>query len=137
MVKIMEIRLPHYGRGYHLITQELFVSSPSVAGKRLAEPFIKHTSAALTINENADPDVRLDFEAFFDRIVPDGASYFKHIYEGDDDMSAHIKKASLLGASLTIPIRGRALDLGTWQGIYLCEFRNGGGARRVTVTIVE
>ena len=90
----------------------------------------------MTINENADPDVRLDFEAFFDRIVPDGASYFKHIYEGDDDMSAHIK-ASLLGASLTIPIRGRALDLGTWQGIYLCEFRNGGGARRVTVTIVE
>ena len=98
--------------------------------------YCPHTTAAITINENADPDVRLDFAAFFDRIVPDGASYFKHIYEGDDDMSAHIK-ASLLGASLTIPIRGRALDLGTWQGIYLCEFRNGGGARRVTVTIVE
>lgn len=136
MVKIMEIRLPHYGRGYHLITQELLSRLPQLPEYGLLNLFIKHTSAALTINENADPDVRLDFEAFFDRIVPDGASYFKHIYEGDDDMSAHIK-ASLLGASLTIPIRGRALDLGTWQGIYLCEFRNGGGARRVTVTIVE
>lgn len=136
MVKIMEIRLPHYGRGYHLITQELLSRLPQLPENGLLNLFIKHTSAALTINENADPDVRLDFAAFFDRIVPDGASYFKHIYEGDDDMSAHIK-ASLLGASLTIPIRGRALDLGTWQGIYLCEFRNGGGARRITVTIVE
>ena len=126
MVKIMEIRLPHYGRGYHLITQELLSRLPQLPENGLLNLFIKHTSAALTINENADPDVRLDFAAFFDRIVPDGASYFKHIYEGDDDMSAHIK-ASLLGASLTIPIRGRALDLGTWQGIYLCEFRNGGG----------
>ena len=122
MVKIMEIRLPHYGRGYHLITQELLSRLPQLPENGLLNLFIKHTSAALTINENADPDVRLDFAAFFDRIVPDGASYFK---------------ASLLGASLTIPIRGRALDLGTWQGIYLCEFRNGGGARRVTVTIVE
>ena len=129
MVKIMEIRLPHYGRGYHLITQELLSRLPQLPENGLLNLFIKHTSAALT-------DVRLDFAAFFDRIVPDGASYFKHIYEGDDDMSAHIK-ASLLGASLTIPIRGRALDLGTWQGIYLCELRNGGGARRVTVTIVE
>ena len=126
MVKIMEIRLPHYGRGYHLITQELLSRLPQLPENGLLNLFIKHTSAALTINENADPDVRLDFEAFFDRIVPDGASYFKHIYEGDDDMSAHIK-AALLGASLTIPIRGRALDLGTWQGIYLCEFRNGEG----------
>ena len=126
MVKIMEIRLPHYGRGYHLITQELLSRLPQLPENGLLNLFIKHTSAAVTINENADPDVRLDFAAFFDRIVPDGASYFKHIYEGDDDMSAHIK-ASLLGASLTIPIRGRALDLGTWQGIYLCEFRNGGG----------
>ena len=135
MVKIMEIRLPHYGRGYHLITQELLSRLPQLPENGLLNLFIKHTSAALTINENADPDVRLDFAAFFDRIVPDGASYFKHIYEGDDDMSAHIK-ASLLGASLTIPIRGRALDLGTWQGIYLCEFRNGGGARRVLLHIV-
>lgn len=119
-----------------MITQELLSRLPQLPENGLLNLFIKHTSAALTINENADPDVRLDFEAFFDRIVPDGAPYFKHIYEGDDDMSAHIK-ASLLGASLTIPIRGRALDLGTWQGIYLCEFRNGGGARRVTVTIVE
>lgn len=98
MVKIMEIRLPHYGRGYHLITQELLSRLPQLPENGLLNLFIKHTSAALTINENADPDVRLDFAAFFDRIVPDGASYFKHIYEGDDDMSAHIK-ASLLEAS--------------------------------------
>lgn len=136
MVKCTEIKLPHYGRGYHLITAEVCARLPRLPQSGLLHLFIKHTSAALTINENADPDVRADFASFFDRIVPDGASYFTHIYEGDDDMSAHIK-ASLLGPSLTIPIKEERLDLGRWQGIYLCEFRDGGGERCVAVTIVE
>ena len=128
--------MPHYERGYHLITREIFTRLPKLPRAGLLHLFMKHTSAALTLNENADPDVRRDFAAFFDRVVPDGASYFRHICEGDDDMSAHIK-ASLLGASLTIPIRDGRPDLGTWQGIYLCEFRNDGGSRRITATIVE
>ena len=136
MVRTIEIKLPHYGRGYHLITAEIFTRLPKLPENGLLNLFIKHTSAALTINENADSDVRLDFASFFDRVVPDGASYFRHVDEGEDDMSAHIK-ASLLGASLTIPIRGGRPDLGTWQGIYLCEFRNDGGSRRITATIVE
>ncbi len=136
MVKTVEIRLPRYERGYHLITSEILTRLPELPENGLLNLFIKHTSAALTLNENADPDVRRDFASFFDRIIPDGASYFRHIDEGDDDMSAHIK-ASLLGSSLTIPIRDGRPDLGTWQGIYLCEFRNEGGARRITVTIME
>jgi secondary thiamine-phosphate synthase enzyme len=96
--------------------------------------FIKHTSASLTLNENASADVRRDFAAWFDRAVPDGAPYFRHTLEGDDDMSAHIK-SSLTGSSLTIPVRDGRLALGTWQGIYLCEHRNHGGSRRLTVTL--
>ena len=118
-----------------MVTAEIFNRLPQLPEVGLLHLFIKHTSAALTINENADPDVRNDFASFFDRIVPDGAPYFRHVDEGDDDMSAHIK-ASLLGASLTIPIKGGRPDLGTWQGIYLCEFRNDGGSRRITATIV-
>ena len=135
MIRTIEIQLPHHGRGYHLVTAEIFNRLPQLPEVGLLHLFIKHTSAALTINENADPDVRNDFASFFDRIVPDGAPYFRHVYEGDDDMSAHIK-ASLLGASLTIPIKGGRPNLGTWQGIYLCEFRNDGGSRRITATII-
>lgn len=135
MIQTVEIQLPHHGRGYHLVTSEIFSRLPQLPEVGLLHLFIKHTSAALTINENADPDVRNDFASFFDQIVPDGAPYFRHVYEGDDDMSAHIK-ASLLGASLTIPIKGGRPNLGTWQGIYLCEFRNDGGSRRITATII-
>lgn len=98
--------------------------------------FIRHTSAGLTINESADPSVLNDFETFFNRIIPDGTSYFIHDDEGPDDMPAHIK-ASLTGSSVTIPITGGRLGLGTWQGIYLCEFRNTGKARHVVVTILS
>lgn len=135
MIRTIEIQLSHHERGYHLVTAEIFNRLPQLPEAGLLNLFIKHTSAALTINENADPDVRRDFASFFDRIVPDGASYFRHVDEGDDDMSAHIK-ASLLGASLTIPIKGGRPNLGTWQGIYLCEFRNDGGSRRITATII-
>jgi secondary thiamine-phosphate synthase enzyme len=99
----------------------------------LATFFIQHTSASLTLNENASPDVRADFAAWFDRAVPDGAPYFRHTLEGPDDMPAHIKSA-LLGSTLTVPVSGGRLALGTWQGIYLCEHRDGGGSRRVVVT---
>ena len=99
----------------------------------MALVFIQHTSASLTLNENASPDVRRDFAAWFDRAVPDGAPYFAHTLEGPDDMPAHIK-SSLTGSSLTIPVAGGRLALGTWQGIYLCEHRDGGGSRRLVVT---
>jgi secondary thiamine-phosphate synthase enzyme len=99
----------------------------------IAHVFIQHTSASLTLNENASADVRRDFEAWFNRAVPDGADYFRHTLEGDDDMPAHIK-SSLLGSSLTIPVTDGRLALGTWQGIYLCEHRDYGGPRRLTVT---
>ena len=99
----------------------------------MALVFMQHTSASLTLNENASPDVRRDFEAWFDRAVPDGADYFSHTLEGPDDMPAHIK-AALTGASVVVPVRDGRLALGTWQGIYLCEHRDSGGARRVIVT---
>lgn len=100
----------------------------------LAHFFLRHTSASLTLNENASPDVRSDFSRFFDRLVPDGANYFDHTIEGRDDMPAHIK-TSLTGSGVTVPITDGRLSLGTWQGIYLCEHRNAGGSRIITVTI--
>jgi secondary thiamine-phosphate synthase enzyme len=122
-------------RGFHLVTSEVVEAVPELrrieAG--LATVFIQHTSASLTLNENASPDVRDDFAAWFDRAVPDGAPYFRHTLEGPDDMPAHIK-ASLLGPMLTIPVSGGRLALGTWQGIYLCEHRDHGGSRSVVVT---
>jgi secondary thiamine-phosphate synthase enzyme len=122
-------------RGYHLVTSELVAAVPELGriDVGLATFFIQHTSASLTLNENASPDVRADFAAWFDRAVPDGAPYFRHTLEGPDDMSAHIK-SSLLGPMLTIPVSGGRLALGTWQGIYLCEHRDDGGSRRVVVT---
>src|SRR5215212_4137950 len=131
-----EIRLREFPRGFHLVTREIEEGLPELGAMRIgiARVFIKHTSASLTLNENASPDVRHDFEAWFNRAVPDGADYFRHTLEGADDMPAHIK-ASLLGPSLTIPVRDGRLELGTWQGIYLCEHRDNGGPRKLTVTL--
>ena len=122
-------------RGFHLVTDEIAAGAPELADLQvgLAVVFIQHTSASLTLNENASPDVRRDFGAWFDRAVPDGAPYFTHTLEGDDDMPAHIK-ASLTDASLVLPVREGRLALGTWQGIYLCEHRDNGGPRRVLIT---
>jgi secondary thiamine-phosphate synthase enzyme len=130
-----EIRLSPRPRGFHLITEEVVTGVPDLRSLRvgIALVFMQHTSASLTLNENASPDVRRDFTAWFDRAVPDGAEYFTHTLEGDDDMPAHIK-ASLTGAALTIPVRDGRLALGTWQGIYLCEHRDHGGERRLIVT---
>jgi secondary thiamine-phosphate synthase enzyme len=130
-----QVTLAPRPRGFHLVTGEIVDGVPELASLEvgLAVVFMQHTSASLTINENASPDVRRDFAEWFDRAVPDGASYFAHTLEGPDDMPAHIK-ASLTGASLVLPVRGGRLALGTWQGIYLCEHREDGGARRVLVT---
>jgi secondary thiamine-phosphate synthase enzyme len=130
-----EIRLEAFPRGFHLITHEVESGVPELReiAVGIAHVFILHTSASLTLNENASAEVRRDFEEWFNRAVPDGAGYFRHTLEGDDDMPAHIK-ASLLGSSLTIPVTDGQLALGTWQGIYLCEHRDHGGSRRLLVT---
>ncbi len=130
-----DVRLDARPRGFHLVTREVEDGVPELKRIRVgvAHVFIKHTSASLTLNENASPDVRRDFAAWFDRAVPDGADYFAHTLEGPDDMPAHIK-ASLLGPSLTLPVRDGACAVGTWQGIYLCEHRDSGGPRRLVVT---
>jgi secondary thiamine-phosphate synthase enzyme len=122
-------------RGFHLVTDEIVDGVPELGDLRvgLALVFMQHTSASLTLNENASPDVRRDFAAWFDRAVPDGADYFAHTLEGPDDMPAHIK-SSLTGAGLTLPISDGRLALGTWQGIYLCEHRDDGGVRKVVLT---
>jgi secondary thiamine-phosphate synthase enzyme len=131
-----EIRLPAFPRGFHLVTREVEESIPELRelAVGIAHVFIRHTSASLTLNENASPDVLHDFAAWFDRAVPDGADYFRHTLEGGDDMPAHIK-ASLTGASLTLPVTDGRLALGTWQGIYLCEHRDRGGPRKLLVTV--
>ncbi len=134
MIKQYFITLPSFRRGYHLITNDILSQIDELPETGLMNIFIKHTSAGLTINENADPSVRVDFESSMNHIAPENASYYTHTFEGDDDMPAHLK-SSLLGVSLTIPITNRRLNLGTWQGIYLCEFRNNGGRRRIVVTI--
>ena len=130
-----EIRLPAFGRGFHLVTGVIEKEFPEI-GKisvGLAQVFIKHTSASLTLNENADPTVRTDFESHFNHLVPENAPYYRHTFEGSDDMPAHLK-SSLLGSSVVVPITSGRLNLGTWQGIYLCEHRDRGGRRRVVVT---
>jgi secondary thiamine-phosphate synthase enzyme len=134
MVKQFEIKLPPFERGFHLVTHLFEKHLDGLPRQGLVNLFIKHTSAGLTINENADPTVRYDMERYFDRAVPENQPYFEHTMEGADDMPAHIK-AVLTGNSLTIPITGGRLSLGTWQGIFLCEFRNRGGSRKVVVTI--
>ena len=131
-----EIQLRSHRRGFHLITEEILQSLPELKLIRigLLNVLIKHTSASLTINENADPTVRKDFENFFNRAVPEDQSYYLHNDEGSDDLPAHIK-SSLLGASLNIPITQGRLNMGIWQGIYLCEHRNHGGERTLVVTL--
>lgn len=130
-----EIKLNSYSRGFHLITNDVLESIPELKKIKIGQllVFIKHTSASLTINENADYTVRTDFESHFNIMVPENAPYYEHIYEGSDDMPAHIK-ASLLGASVQIPITNGKLNLGIWQGIYLCEHRNHAGGRKLVIT---
>ena len=121
-------------RGFHLITEEVLQAVSSLPESGIFHLFIKHTSAGLTINENADPSVRVDFESVFNRLSPEHATYLTHTMEGPDDMPAHIK-STLVGSSVSIPITDGRLNLGTWQGIYLCEFRNQGGRRKLVATI--
>ena len=134
MWKQIEIALTPRRRGCHLITAEIMRQLPELPQVGLMNIFIKHTSAALTINENDDPDVQIDLAAILDRLIRERETYYRHTMEGDDDMPAHAK-ASLMGPSLTIPITDSHLNLGTWQGIYLCEFRNFGGSRKIIVTL--
>ena len=131
-----EISLNPKPRGFHLITNEIIQNIQEIGDISIGtmEIFIKHTSASLTINEDADPTVRDDFESHFNLIVPENAPYYKHTIEGPDDMPAHLK-SSILGSSVTIPITNGTLNLGTWQGIYLCEHRSQGGSRRVVLTL--
>lgn len=134
MVQHIELKLRAKPRGYHLITEEI-LEQLVLPESGMLQLFIKHTSAALTINENADPDVRVDFETIFNKLVPENMNGIVHTMEGPDDMPAHIK-AALIGNSISIPIQNFRLMLGTWQGIYLCEFRNNGGSRNVVVSIL-
>jgi len=136
MWKQNEIRLGNLQRGFHLVTREVTSAMPEIAELEvgLLHVLIQHTSASLTLNENASPDVRRDFETWFSRAVPEGADYWTHTLEGDDDMPAHIK-ASLLGPTLTLPVRDGELALGTWQGIYVCEHRDAAGPRTLVVTL--
>ena len=135
MVLQTEFILRPRNKGFHLVTQEIMQYLPELPETGLLNLFIKHTSAALTINENADPDVRTDLEAIFNHLVKEREAYYEHTLEGPDDMPAHAK-AVMTGVILTIPITNGRLNLGTWQGIYLCEFRYSGGGRKVVATVV-
>lgn len=130
-----EIVLKPHARGFHLITTQILNSIPEIKNIKIGQlqVFIRHTSASLTINENADPSVRLDFESHMNKMVPENMPYYIHDYEGPDDMPAHIK-ASLMGASVEIPITGGRMNLGIWQGIYLCEHRNNASGRKLVIT---
>ncbi|WP_417861310.1 secondary thiamine-phosphate synthase enzyme YjbQ [Winogradskyella sediminis] len=130
-----ELKLQAYSRGFHLITKNILQAIPEISQIKIGQlqVFIKHTSASLTINENADPTVRLDFESHMNVMVPENQSYYQHTFEGSDDMPAHIK-ASLMGTSVQIPITDGKLNLGIWQGIYLCEHRNRASRRQLVLT---
>lgn len=132
-----EIALKSRPRGFHLITREVEDQLPELREieSGIAHILIKHTSASLTLNENASPDVRDDFESIFNHLVPENQPYYRHTLEGPDDMPAHAK-ASILGFNLTLPVTGGRFNLGTWQGIYLCEHRNRGGSRKLVVTLI-
>lgn len=134
MWKQVEFELQSRRRGFHLITGEILRNLPSLPRVGLLHLFIKHTSAGLSINENADPDVRVDMESIFNHLIKEREPYYQHTLEGDDDMPAHAK-SSIIGTTVTVPITNGKLNLGTWQGIYLCEFRDYGGNRRVVATI--
>ena len=130
------ITLSPKSRGFHIITDDVLENIPELKDLKtgILQLFIKHTSASLTINENADPTVRTDFESHFNMLAPENQSYYQHTFEGPDDIPAHLK-ASLLGSSVSIPITDGRLNLGTWQGIYLCEHRNRGSDRKLIITI--
>lgn len=132
-----EIVLPSFPRGFHLITKHIERELPEIHAIKagILQVFIKHTSAGLTLNENADPDVRGDFERHFNVMVPENAPYYEHTMEGSDDMPAHIK-SSLVGSTISVPVSSGRLNVGIWQGIYLCEFRNHGGARKLVLTLM-
>jgi secondary thiamine-phosphate synthase enzyme len=132
-----EIILKSHNKGFHLVTDEILSCIPEIKNIKigLVNLLLKHTSASLTLNENADPDVRTDMRNYFDEFVPENKNHYEHTSEGADDMPAHIK-SSLLGNSITIPISNGKLNLGTWQGIYLCEHRNNGENRKLLITII-
>ncbi len=134
MIDQVEFQLSPYPRGFHIITREILNQIGQLPQTGMLNLFIKHTSAGLTINENADPDVLVDFESIFNKMVPENMPFLVHTIEGSDDMPAHIK-SSLVGSSVTIPISNGRLNFGTWQGIYLCEFRNRGGGRKLVATV--
>lgn len=137
MIKQIEFRLPAKRRGCHLITGEILRHLPEeLPNEGLLNVFVKHTSCGLTINENADPAVRTDLDKILDRLVPENQPYYDHVQEGADDMPAHAK-SSILNVSLTIPITKGRLNLGIWQGIYLCEFRDYGGPRSIVLTVMS
>ena len=136
MIQQTIFRLPAKSRGCHLVTREILSQLPPLPKVGLINLFVQHTSCALSINENADPDVRSDMEKIMNHMVRENEPYYDHTLEGADDMPAHAK-CSLFGVSLTIPITDHHLNLGTWQGIYLCEFRNYGGSRKIVATIYE
>lgn len=135
MIKQLELILKPRCRGFHLISNEIINQLPQLPKNGLLNLFIKHTSCGLCINENADPDVRTDMESIFNRIVPENQPYYCHTLEGSDDMPAHAKSV-ISGVSLNIPITNGKLNLGTWQGIYLCEYRSHGGPRHIVATII-
>ena len=134
MVKQKEIILPAFSKGFHLIDNLVLEALGRLPETGLLHLFLKHTSAALMLNENADPDVRTDLDTLFNRIAPEGAPFYTHVLEGADDMPAHFKSA-VFGTSLTIPITNYQLNTGTWQGIYFCEFRHHGGQRKLVLTV--
>ncbi len=135
MVFQKEVTLPAFRRGYHLITRFILEQLPELPEAGLLNILVKHTSAGITINENADPTVRSDFERFLNKMIPEDDPVYEHTDEGDDDMPAHLK-SSVIGASINIPITRHRLNLGTWQGIYFCEFRNYGGPRKLVLTVI-
>lgn len=137
MIYQKEITLKSHSRGFHIITYDIINAIPEIENIKtgIANIFIKHTSASLTLNENVSPDVLRDFERHMNKMVPENAPYFEHTYEGADDMPAHIK-SSLFGPSLSIPIKDGKFNMGTWQGIYLCEHRDYGGARKIVITLM-
>ena len=135
MIQQFELTLKPKRRGFHLVTSEILSQLPKLPKTGIINIFTKHTSCGLSLNENADPDVRVDMETIFNQLVPENCSQYVHTLEGADDMPAHAK-STLSGVSLTIPITNARLNLGTWQGIYFCEYRNYGGSRKLVVTIM-
>jgi secondary thiamine-phosphate synthase enzyme len=133
MIFQKEINVGPFNRGFHIITNQIANELPIITG--IVNVFIKHTSASITINENADPTVREDFETHFNKMIPEDGNYFKHTFEGPDDMTSHIK-SSILGSSVSFPIKNGIPQLGSWQGIYLCEHRNSASKRKIVISVI-